>query len=214
MYYYKDMLVGICIIFSTLSFAQQDELSVVEIKTDIYEISYSQTYQQPLIIDYTVICDATARSYPREGISFKKYPGLKTSSSSDYSDNIWDKGHMAPASTFGCKKEWLETTFSYANCALQHQTLNRGAWAALERFERDLASLYMDVEVNIMLYFSDKWTTNSDPARIPSNFIKTLTWTEDNGKIRSIAFDFPNESTRGKSFWSFKLNDGDYNGKE
>ena len=214
MYYYKDMLVGICIIFSTLSFAQQDELSVVEIKTDIYEISYSQTYQQPLIIDYTVICDATARSYPREGISFKKYPGLKTSSSSDYSDNIWDKGHMAPASTFGCKKEWLETTFSYANCALQHQTLNRGAWAALERFERDLASLYMDVEVNIMLYFSDKWTTNSDPARIPSNFIKTLTWTEDNGKIRSIAFDFPNESTKGKSFWAFKLKDGDWDGKE
>ena len=214
MYYYKDILVGICIIFSTLSFAQQDELSVVEIKTDIYEISYSQTYQQPLIIDYTVICDATARSYPRDGISFKKYPGLKTSSSSDYSDNIWDKGHMAPANTFGCKKEWLETTFSYANCALQHQTLNRGAWAALERFERDLASLYMDVEVNIMLYFSDKWTTNEDPARIPANFIKTLTWTEDNGKTRSIAFDFPNESTRGKSFWAFKLKDGDWDGKE
>ena len=211
---YKTIITVICIFFSTLSFAQQDELSVVEIKTDIYEISYSQTYQQPLIIDYTVICDATARSYPREGISFKKYPGLKTSSSSDYSDNIWDKGHMAPASTFDCKKEWLETTFSYTNCALQHQTLNRGAWAALERFERDLASLYMDVEVNIMLYFSDKWTTNSDPARIPSNFIKTLTWTEDNGKIRSIAFDFPNESTKGKSFWAFKLNDGDYNGKE
>ena len=210
MYYYKDILVGICIIFSTLSFAQQDELSVVEIKTDIYEISYSQTYQQPLIIDYTVICDATARSYPRDGISFKKYPGLKTSSSSDYSDNIWDKGHMAPANTFGCKKEWLETTFSYANCALQHQTLNRGAWAALERFERDLASLYMDVEVNIMLYFSDKWTTNEDPARIPANFIKTLSWTEDNGKIKSIAFDFPNKSSKGKSFWSFKLKDGDY----
>ena len=211
---YKTIITVICIFFSIQSFAQQDELSVVEIKTDIYEISYSQTYQQPLIIDYTVICDATARSYPRDGISFKKYPGLKTSSSSDYSDNIWDKGHMAPASTFGCKKEWLETTFSYANCALQHQTLNRGAWAALERFERDLASLYMDVEVNIMVYFSDKWTTNSDPARIPSNFIKTLTWTEDNGKIRSIAFDFPNESTKGKSFWAFKLKDGDWDGKE
>jgi DNA/RNA endonuclease G (NUC1) len=214
MYHIKNIFVAICIIFSTLSFAQQDELNVVEIKTDIYEISYSQTYQQPLIIDYTVICDATARSYPRDGISFKKYPGVKTSSSSDYSDNIWDKGHMAPANTFGCKKEWLETTFSYTNCALQHQTLNRGAWAALERFERDLASLYMDVEVNIMIYFSDKWTTNEDPARIPANFIKTLTWTEDNGKIRSIAFDFPNESTKGKSFWAFKLNDGDYNGKQ
>ena len=204
------ILLSLCIIFSTLSFAQQNELGIVEVKTDIYEITYSQTYQQPIMVKYEVICNSTAPSYSRDGISFKKPNGLKTSSSSDYVDNIWDKGHMAPANTFSCREDWLETTFSYTNCALQHQTLNRGAWAALEGFERDLAAIYDNVEVDIMIYFSDKWTTNSDPARIPANFIKTLSWTEDNGKIKSIAFDFPNKSSKGKSFWSFKLKDGDY----
>jgi DNA/RNA endonuclease G (NUC1) len=211
---YKIFFIAAFVAFSTLISAQEDELNIIDVKTDIYEITYSQTYQQPLMVKYTVICDATAPSYPRHGISFTKVEGIKTSSSSDYSDNVWDKGHMAPANTFSCKKEWLETTFTYTNCALQHQNLNRGAWAALEGFERDLAAIYDDIEVDITIYFSEEWTTNSDPARIPSNFIKTLTWTEDNGKIRSIAFDFPNENTKGKSFWAFKLKDGDWDGKE
>lgn len=211
---YKTLFTAIFIALSTLISAQEDELKIIEVKTDIYEITYSQTYQQPLIIKYIVICDATAPSYPRHGMNFQKVDGIKTSSSSDYSDNVWDKGHMAPANTFSCKKEWLETTFTYVNCALQHQNLNRGAWAALEGFERDLAALYDDIEVDIMIYFSEEWTTNSDPARIPSSFIKTISWVEDGGKHKSISFDFPNKNTKGKSFWSFKLNDGDHNDKQ
>ena len=214
MYHYRTIFAAICIFFSTLISAQQDELQIVEVRTDIYEITYSQTYQQPLTIKYTVICDATSTSYSRHGMGFEKVDGIKTSSSSDYVDNIWDKGHMAPANTFSCKEEWLETTFTYVNCALQHQNLNRGAWAALEGFERDLAAVYDDIEVDIMIYFSEEWTTNSDPARIPSNFIKTLSWIEDGGNHRSISFDFPNENTKGKSFWAFKLKDGDWDGKE
>ena len=112
------------------------------------------------------------------------------------------------------KEEWLETTFTYVNCALQHQNLNRGAWAELEAFERDLAAIYDDVEVDIMIFFSEEWTTNSDPARIPSSFIKTISWVEDGGNHKSISFDFPNENTQGKSFWAFKLKDGDWDGKE
>lgn len=214
MYHYRTIITTLCIFFSTLLCAQQDELGVVEVKTDIYEITYSQTYQQPLTIKYTVICDATSTSYSRHGMRFEKVDGIKTSSSSDYVDNIWDKGHMAPANTFSCKEEWLETTFTYVNCALQHQNLNRGTWAALEGFERDLAAIYNDVEVDIMIFFSEEWTTNSDPARIPSSFIKTLSWVEDGGNHKSISFDFPNENTSGKSFWAFKLKDGDWDGKE
>jgi DNA/RNA endonuclease G (NUC1) len=137
MYHYRIIFAVICIFFNTLLYAQEDELRVIEVRTDIYEITYSQTYQQPLTINYTVICDAMAPSYSRHGMRFEKVDGIKTSSSSDYVDNIWDKGHMAPANTFSCKEEWLETTFTYVNCALQHQNLNRGVWAALEAFERD-----------------------------------------------------------------------------
>ena len=187
------------IFFNIVTFAQNKE-----IKTDIYTSIFSEEYQQPLVVEYTIFCKPDSPTYERDGISFKKYPGLNGSSSSDYSGNVYDKGHMAPANTFACKESWLRETFSYANCALQHQGLNRGAWAALERFERNLSGIYDDIEVRIELFFSDKWTTNSDPARIPSSFVKSITWTED-GKEKTLSFDFPNEDTTGRSFWEFLI---------
>ena len=184
--------------------AQGNDNDIVNIRTDIYEALYNIEYQQPIYVTYTIFCKPESPTYERDGISFKAYPGLAGSSSSDYKDNVYDKGHMAPANTFACTEKWLKETFSYANCALQHQGLNRGTWAALERFERNLAGVYQGITVHIEIYFSDKWTTNSDPARIPSNFVKVITWNQ-NGKEKSISFDFPNEDTTGKSFWQFQI---------
>ena len=196
----KLISIIVCLIFfNIVTFAQNKE-----IKTDIYTSIFSEEYQQPLVVEYTIFCKPDSPTYERDGISFKKYPGLNGSSSSDYAGNVYDKGHMAPANTFACKESWLRETFSYANCALQHQGLNRGAWAALERFERNLSGIYDDIEVRIELFFSDKWTTNSDPARIPSSFVKSITWTDD-GKENTLSFDFPNEDTTGRSFWEFLI---------
>lgn len=187
------------IFFNIVTFAQTKE-----IKTDIYTSIFNEEYQQPMIVEYTIFCEPSSPTYDRDGISFKAYPGLNGSSSSDYVGNVYDKGHMAPANTFACSEKWLRETFSYANCALQHQGLNRGAWAALERFERNLSGIYDDIEVRIEVFFSDEWTTNSDPARIPASFVKSITWKED-GKETTLSFDFPNEDTTGRSFWEFQI---------
>ena len=196
----KIISIIFCLIFfNIVTFAQTKE-----IKTDIYTSIFNEEYQQPMVVEYTIFCKPESPTYERDGISFKKYPGLNGSSSSDYTANVYDKGHMAPANTFACSEKWLRETFSYANCALQHQGLNRGAWAALERFERNLSGIYDDIEVRIELFFSDEWTTNSDPARIPASFVKSITWKED-GKETTLSFDFPNEDTTGRSFWEFQI---------
>ena len=197
----RTLLIALWIFINPLS---AQDLDIVEVQTPIYKVTYSQLYQQPILVEYTVICLPTSRPFPRGGIDFTRNDSIKTSTGSDYADNIWDKGHMAPANTFACREDWLKLTFSYLNCALQHQNLNRGAWATLEAFERDLAMLYEDVEVRIEVYFSEDWTENSDPARIPASFVKSITWTEDN-KQRTISFDFPNKSTGGKSFWHYLI---------
>lgn len=191
---------------SFMSLGAQD-LRIVDITTPIYSIKYSQLYQQPVLVEYDIICKSVAKSYSRTGLSFASVKGVTTSNDDDYKNNVWDKGHMVPASTFDCREDWLKSTFSYANCALQHENLNRGAWADLEAFERDLSMLYDDIHVSVEIYFSNKWTTNSDPARIPSNFVKSITWREKNGNEKTISFDFPNADTNGKSFWSFLLDD-------
>jgi len=202
MYHLRTLFIALWIIINPLS---AQDLRIVEVETPIYKITYSQEYQQPISAQYKVICLPTARKYPRGGLDFMRVDSIKTSTPSDYADNVWDKGHLVPANTFACREDWLKLTFSYVNCALQHENLNRGAWADLESFERDLAMLYEDVEVDIQIFFSEEWTTNSDPARIPASFVKSISWTEGE-EHRTISFDFPNKNTKGKSFWYYLIN--------
>ena len=203
----KNKVILSLVLMTSFTVLSAQDLKIVDITTPIYSIKYSQVYQQPILVEYTVICKPTAKSYSRSGISFTGVSGVKTSNSDDYKNNVWDKGHMVPANTFDCREDWLKSTFSYANCALQHENLNRGAWAELEAFERDLSMVYDDIDVSIEIYFSDQWTSNSDPARIPANFVKSITWREKDGTKKTITFDFPNTDTNGKSFWSFLLDD-------
>ena len=65
-------------------------------------------------------------------MDFYKEPNIKTSDADDYAKNIYDKGHGAPAATFSDNMVNLKQTFSYLNCIMQDQYLNRGEWRLLE----------------------------------------------------------------------------------
>ena len=113
--------------------AQRDS---VYVKTDIFLAVYSEVLQQPKWVTYTVQCSNGKTS--RVGMDFYTVPDIITSDNADYVDNVYDKGHCAPAADFNCTKEMLYKTFSYVNCVLQDQYLNRGAWRLLEAYERNL----------------------------------------------------------------------------
>jgi len=125
-----------------------------------------------------------------------------TSDDADYVDNVWDKGHLAPAADFNCSEDMLKGTFTYLNCALQHEGLNRGPWKELERFERDLAKVYAFVTVEIKVHFEDNpkyWLKTG--ALVPVGFSKTIIcdgeWFE---------FYFPNKDVAGHDWSEFKTN--------
>jgi len=173
---------------------------VKTITTDIFTVEYSEVYQQPLNISYKVEC--TGGDVSRLGMSFKNYPGVITSDDADYVDNVWDKGHLAPAADFNCSEDMLKGTFTYLNCALQHEGLNRGPWKELERFERDLAKVYAFVTVEIKVHFEDNpkyWLKTG--ALVPVGFSKTIIcdgeWFE---------FYFPNKDVAGHDWSEFKTN--------
>lgn len=173
---------------------------VKTITTDIFTVEYSEKYQQPLNISYKVEC--TGGDVSRLGMSFKTYPGVITSDDADYVDNVWDKGHLAPAADFNCSEDMLKGTFTYLNCALQHEGLNRGPWKELERFERDLAKVYAFVTVEIKVHFEDNpkyWLKTG--ALVPVGFSKTIIcdgeWFE---------FYFPNKDVAGHDWSEFKTN--------
>jgi endonuclease G len=163
-------LLSILLFVTTISYSQVIRDSVL-VKTDIFEVSYSEKFEQPLRVKYRVLCQDGKAS--RQGMDFYTEKDHKTSDAKDYENNIYDKGHCAPAADFNCDKIMLLKTFTYLNCTLQNQFLNRGAWRLLEVHERELAKKFI-VNVEIKLIFSDKSIKLPTGATVPDAFLKTI----------------------------------------
>ena len=168
------------------------------IKTEIFEVEYSEELEQPIKLTYIVQCPMGDAS--RSGLDFRKVEGYHTSDNGDYKDNVWEKGHLAPAAAFNCDREMVKATFSYLNCALQHEGLNRGPWKELERFERDLAKIYPEVSVLIIVNFDETPERVPGGAAIPTSFTKEITFGE-----RTIKFLFPNQDVAGEDWFNFSI---------
>ncbi len=181
----KQLLI---VIIALLSFAQQlvAQRAQVKFKNDIFSGVYSEVYQQPLWVTYNVLCPNGTAS--REGMDFYLNDSIVTSDDLDYANNEYDKGHLAPAADFNCDKNTLFKTFSYLNCALQQENLNRGVWRFLELHERDLAKGGGTVSVKIELVFTPKSKKLSSGATVPDGFIKTISV---NGVVKECYY-FPN----------------------
>ena len=171
---------------------QKDGHEVQVIKRQYWQITYSENFKQPLKITYRVLCNSKSKYYySRNGLEFYTEPGIITSSDIDYVNNIWDKGHMVPAADFNCDSIALRQTFSYTNCALQHQDLNRGPWKSLEAYEKELA-INNEVTIIIEVKFSKVRRLRSGTA-IPTDFQKTIYLNNKPFKT----YLFPNQSVSG-----------------
>ena len=80
------------------------------ITTDIFTVQYDQEKEQPVWVEYTVQCPKGDAS--RQGMDFYKDKKIHTSDNDDYKNNIWDKGHLAPAASFNCDKYTSTLTFT------------------------------------------------------------------------------------------------------
>ena len=165
----KLLLILVLGLTSLVTFAQRAQ---VKFKNDIFNGVYSEVYEQPIWITYRVSCPNGTAS--REGMDFYTNDTIKTSDNADYADNIYDKGHLAPAADFNCDKQTLFKTFTYLNCALQNQYLNRGVWRFLELHERELAKQHADITVRIDVIFSAKSIKLPTGSTVPDGFTKTI----------------------------------------
>jgi endonuclease G len=179
-----------------LSFSQLRDS--VYVKTDIYEVMYSETLEQPLWVKYQVQCTGPGAS--RKGMDFYTEKEYKTSDAKDYLYNEWDKGHMAPAAAFNCTREMLYKTFSYLNCSLQHEKLNRVHWRLLEEYERLLAYVEGPVNVEVKVIFDKTPKRVPTGAAIPMAFQKTIIT-----KTKTIKFYFKNEPPTKPTFVDYQI---------
>ncbi len=159
------LLVGL---FITLTSFSQD---TVRVKNQVFEVLYSQSLEQPLWIKYRSTNRPT--NVNRGTMDFYTEKGIKTSDGADYLKNIYDKGHGAPAATFSDNMENLKQTFSYLNCILQDQYLNRGEWRLLEEQERKWDDTE-NLTVLIKVFFDNPVKRIATNAAIPSHLQKHI----------------------------------------
>jgi DNA/RNA endonuclease G (NUC1) len=171
------------------------------IDAGIFQVEYNEAFEQPQRLWYTVQCSESL--FSRSGLNFRSVDSIHTSDNADYANNVWDKGHLAPAADFACDSLALRQTFSYLNCALQHESLNRGPWKGLEDLERQMAERG-PVKVLVVVEFETSAARQSlrtlpTGAQIPTHFSKTI---QQQG--HSWTYRFPNDgSVKGKPYSSF-----------
>jgi endonuclease G len=192
----KQKLISLLFLLPLLSFGQLRDS--IYIKTDIFEVMYSETLEQPLWVKYQVLC--TEGKASRKGMDFYTVKGYKTSDAKDYEKNEWDKGHVAPAADFNCNKEMLYKTFSYLNCTLQHEKLNRVHWRLLEDYERLLTHTEGPVFVEVRVIFDKNPKRVGSGAAIPSAFKKTI-----KTKTKILTFFFKNEPPIKSTFIDYQV---------
>ena len=182
-----NRLLPLLVALLNLSWAPALKIKVID--KHWYRVGYSEELREPVWVEYEVQC--TQALFSRKGLKFYPEPGVTTSTDQDYTNNPWDKGHMAPAADFACDSLALLSTFSYVNAALQHQRLNRGAWKELEAEERRLAQ-DAPVKVRIDILFEGEPRRVATGARIPSSFIKKISYRGYNSR-----YHFPNDANVG-----------------
>lgn len=169
----------------------------VYFQNSLFKGEYSEVLEQPLWLEYKVLCPTGSAS--RKGMDFYKNDSIHTSDNADYAKNVYDKGHLAPAADFNCTRDMLRQTFSYLNCALQNQYLNRGTWRLLEEYERNLTK-QGDVHVKIVVEFKGNCIKLPTGATVPSGFYKYITV---NGK--TTTFYFKNERPTTSDYMMYRI---------
>jgi endonuclease G len=173
-----SILIGFLIV-SLVSFGQD-----VRIKNEVFEVLYSQSLEQPLVIKYRSTNRPT--NVNRGAMDFYKEPNIKTSDANDYAKNIYDKGHGAPAASFSDNMINLKQTFSYLNCIMQDQHLNRGEWRLLEEQIRKWDDTE-NITVLIKTFFDTPVKRVPTGAAIPSHLQKHI-YFEKSNKWRCFVF--------------------------
>lgn len=187
----KKFLLFLGVVLFSFSAYSQD---TIRIKNQVFEVLYSQKLEQPLWIKYRSTNRPT--NVNRGTMDFYTEKGIITSDAADYVKNIYDKGHGAPAASFSDNMENLKQTFSYLNCILQDQYLNRGEWRLLEEQERRWDDSE-DLTVIIKIFFDTPVKRIPTNAAIPSHLEKHI-YFEKQKKWK--CFVFLNEKPKFK--WS------------
>ena len=157
----------------------------VIVENQVFKVWYNEVKEQPVKLIYT--STDRPKNVDRGNMNFYTESEVYTSNNADYYNNIWDKGHLAPAATFSDSMVNLKQTFSFLNCALQDQYLNRGEWRLLEEQEREWDD-EQNLTITVELLWEGDYEILPTGGHIPTDMIKHIYFEQD-GEWRCFEFE-------------------------
>jgi len=163
----------------------QEKRTEVIVENQVFKVWYNEVKEQPVKLIYT--STNRPKNVDRGNMNFYTESEVYTSNNADYYNNIWDKGHLAPAATYSDSMVNLKQTFSFLNCALQNQYLNRGEWRLLEEQEREWDD-EQNLTITVDLVWDDGYEILPTGGHIPTDMIKHIYFEQD-GEWRCFEFE-------------------------
>ena len=125
----------------------------------------------------------------------------------------YHRGHLVPNASFK-DSVYEDVLMSYVNCAIMHQSLNKGVWFALENREREISKEAL-LKVNIILSFTPIIKVSDGGATIPTYFTKILEYRKfdenENEVTKREVYCFPNNATvKGNKINNYIIKDLSY----
>jgi len=152
------------IIFSSILLS--DNLIDINIKKNCSQIIDKQTYK--ICYDYKVkgprIVSYNLSGENVDKINLKKRPRFYTerllpkkyrTNYADYTYTGYDRGHINSDASNDYSYKALNKVYSMANIVPQPPSLNRFGWAKLEKYEREMAIKYYNVDISNIIYYKD-----------------------------------------------------------
>ncbi|CAA6818209.1 MAG: DNA/RNA endonuclease G [uncultured Sulfurovum sp.] len=137
-------------------------------------------YQKKAVksVSYTLIGDLMNEQNIDDRPSFhveKELESKNRTSSTDYTNSGYDKGHMAPDASFDWSEESLDAVYTLANVIPQAPQVNRYAWSKVESYARDKAEELGELNiVNVVKYGQRSSRMGKNQMAISKGYFKIL----------------------------------------
>ena len=184
-------------------------LSNFFIDREEYCLSYDGRNKNPTWVYECLTCDKLCGKSVRDSCQFKEdssLPKILRATLSDYKNSGFDRGHLAPAANHKESDIAMADTFFLSNMCPQCPKLNRGCWAKLEKYTRDLTKEYSKVHVvsgPLYLPYTDTdgkryvkyQVIGSNDVAVPTHFFKVILLENTRGAIKTEAYILPNDNS-------------------
>lgn len=185
-----------------------------EINRSGYSLSYDHRTKNSVWVYEKLTAENLKGNVDRENYQFKEDPVIEKifrSTLQDYKGSGFDRGHLAPAANHKCNACEMAETFFLSNMSPQNPQFNRGYWASLEKYVRNLTKKYKTVEVYTGPLFLPKedsngkrWVTyqviGKNDVAVPTHYYKVLFLSNSSSSpIKIEAYVLPNQEISSKT---------------